>query len=131
MGRRSGRHCQWLETGINKVPTLILPFVHIALVCLLSLVLTGLPQWVAADEGVRTCAEQQAGDDDGTEDRSATTPYDAYWAARLCTQAPCPALPQEVAPPMVAQLSLGWSMESTSSPCIGAPQEVFQPPRKA
>jgi hypothetical protein len=108
----------------------ILRFVHIALVCLLSLVLTGLPKLIAADEGVRTCTEQRAEDEAGGEDHS-TTPYDAYWAARLCVQAPCPALPQEVAPSMVTLLALPWSMEDTSSPCVGAPREVFRPPRKA
>lgn len=109
---------------------MILRFVHIALVCLLSLMSTGLPRLIAADEGVSTRAEQQVGDDDRSEDHSAT-PYDAYWAARFCSQAPCPALPQEVALPVVTQLSLHWSMEGASSPGIGALQEVFQPPRKA
>jgi hypothetical protein len=113
------------------VPAVLLRFVYIALMCLLSLLLTGLPRLAAADEGVRAWTVQHAGDGDRGEERSDATPYDAFWAARFCTQAPCPALPQGVAPPIVTRLSMRWSMEDTSSPCIGAPQEVFLPPRKA
>jgi len=123
--------CQGLETGVDRVPAVILRFVHTAFVCLLSLMLTGLPGLVAADTCVRASAEQHAEDDSRGEDRSTGTPWDAYRAVRLCAQAPCPALPQEAAQPTVTRLSLRWSMERTAIPCIGTPQEVFQPPRQA
>jgi hypothetical protein len=117
--------------GVNAVPAVILRFVHTVIVCLLGLALTGLPRLAAADEYVRARAEQQAGDEGRGEDRSAATPCDAYCAMPLCAQAACPALPQQPVPPTVTRLSLCWSMDGTGAPCIGTPQEVFQPPRQA
>jgi hypothetical protein len=108
-----------------------LRFVHTVIVCLLSLVLTGLPGLAAAVERGRACAEQHAEDGGRGEDRSAPTPWDAYRAMPLCAYASCPALPQEAVPTTVTRLSLRWSIERTDTPSIGAPQEVFQPPRKA
>ena len=110
----------------------MLRLVHIALVCLLGFVLTGLPRLVAADECDSPCCEKHlAGDEQRCTDFQAANPCGAECLACLCTRAPSSAVPVVLEVPAVARLLLRGGIEGSGAPRDGAPHEVFQPPREA